>query len=67
MPEGHGEFTQASTAGTVYPVNWATCCVLNTRQSSTVRGTFQILRCPDFRGCSVHKQSVWDSEMCPVY
>ena len=26
-----------------------------------------LVRCPDFRGCNVHKQSVWDSEMCPVY
>ena len=21
----------------------------------------------DFRGCNVHKQGVWDSQMCPVY
>ena len=26
-----------------------------------------LVRCPDFRGCNVHKQSVWDSKMCPVY
>ena len=26
-----------------------------------------LVRCPDFRGCNVHKQGVWDSHMCPVY
>ena len=26
-----------------------------------------LVRCPDFRGCNVHKQGVWDSQMCPVY
>ena len=26
-----------------------------------------LVRCPDFRGCNVHKQCVWDSQMCPVY
>ena len=25
-----------------------------------------IVRCPDFRGCKVHKQGVWDSQTCPV-
>ena len=25
-----------------------------------------LVRCPDFRGCNVHKQGVWDSKMCPV-
>ena len=23
------------------------------------------LRCPDFRGCNVPKQGVWDSQICP--
>ena len=23
-----------------------------------------LVRCPDFRGCDVHKQGVWDSQMC---
>ena len=26
-----------------------------------------LVRCPDFRGCSVHKQGVWDSQMCPIH
>ena len=26
-----------------------------------------LVRCPDFRGCNVHKVGVWDSQMCPVY
>ena len=26
-----------------------------------------LVRCLDFRGCDVHKQGVWDSQMCPVY
>ena len=26
-----------------------------------------LVRCPDFRGCNVYKQGVWDSQMCPVY
>ena len=26
-----------------------------------------LVRCLDFRGCNVHKQGVWDSQMCPVY
>ena len=26
-----------------------------------------LVRCPDFRECNVHKQGVWDSQMCPVY
>ena len=26
-----------------------------------------LVRCPDSRGCNVHKQGVWDSQMCPVY
>ena len=26
-----------------------------------------LVRCPDFRGCNVHKQGVWDSQRCPVY
>ena len=26
-----------------------------------------LVRCPDFRGCNVDKQGVWDSQMCPVY
>ena len=26
-----------------------------------------LVRCPDFRGCNVHKQGVRDSLMCPVY
>ena len=26
-----------------------------------------LVRCPDFRVCNVHKQGVWDSQMCPVY
>ena len=26
-----------------------------------------LVRCPDFRGRNVHKQGVWDSQMCPVY
>ena len=26
-----------------------------------------LVRCTDFRGCNVHKQGVWDSQMCPVY
>ena len=25
-----------------------------------------LVRCPYFRGCNVHKQGVWDSQMCPV-
>ena len=25
-----------------------------------------LVRCPDFRGCNVHKQGVWDGQMCPV-
>ena len=26
-----------------------------------------LVRCSDFKGCKVHKQGVWDSQMCPVY
>ena len=26
-----------------------------------------LVRCPDVRGCNVHKQGIWDSQMCPVY
>ena len=26
-----------------------------------------LVRCPDFTGFNVHKQGVWDSQMCPVY
>ena len=26
-----------------------------------------LVRCPGFKGCNVHKQGDWDSEMCPVY
>ena len=26
-----------------------------------------LVRCPDFKGCNVRKQGVWDSQMCPVY
>ena len=26
-----------------------------------------LVRCPDSRGCNVHKQGVWDSEICPVH
>ena len=26
-----------------------------------------LVRCPDFRGCNVHKQGVWDSQRCPEY
>ena len=25
-----------------------------------------LVRYPDFRGCNVHKQGDWDSQMCPV-
>ena len=27
----------------------------------------RLVRCPDFRGCTVQKECVWDSQMCPVY
>ena len=26
-----------------------------------------LVRCPDFMGGNVHKQGVWDGQMCPVY
>ena len=26
-----------------------------------------VRRPDDFSGCTVHKQGVWDSQMCPVY
>ena len=43
-------------------------CVCNCGMSMTLLDILALLvRCPDFRGCSVHKLGVWDSQMCPVY
>ena len=30
-------------------------------------GSLLLVRCPDFGGCNVHRQGVWDSQMYPVY
>ena len=32
----------------------------------TEESVFILEVCPDFRGCTVHKQGVWDSQMCPI-
>ena len=42
-------------------------CVQWNLSNPDTLGTEESVRCPDFRGCNVHKQGVWDSQMCPVY
>ena len=41
--------------------------ILDTNWESGQKKVSLLVRCPDFRGCHVHKQGVWDRQMCPVY
>ena len=42
-----------------------TIIIIGTLSAEDIVLLSESVRCPDFRGCSVHKQHVLDSKMCP--